>query len=164
MVHVQARSQRYGPTHECASHRLSRNAHNKLSANGRFLWGGARPTDCLDKADWGRLPAPLPSVRDDFVEVYGPAKQDTSLIPDSVAGPIIAFIVDDVFSAHAEVAAAGIELLSEVIWLADGFGSFFLGHRMATSIALNKFQNERQDCSKNRLDKELNTCFYQIIG
>jgi hypothetical protein len=34
--------------------------------------------------------------------------------------------VDDVLGAHAEIAATNIELLSEVIWVADGFGWFFL--------------------------------------
>ena len=34
--------------------------------------------------------------------------------------------MDDLTGAYAEVGAAGIELLSEVIWVADGFGWFFL--------------------------------------
>ena len=60
------------------------------------------------------------------MEVYRPAKQDTNLLPDSATGPIVAFIVDDVVGARAEIVATGIELLSEVIWAADGFGWFFL--------------------------------------
>lgn len=40
--------------------------------------------------------------------------------------PIVAFIVDGVVAARAEIVATGIELLSEVIWAADGFGWFFL--------------------------------------
>jgi len=67
-----------------------------------------------------------PPGQNDFVEVYGPTKQDTNLLPDSIAGPIVAFIVDDVVAAPAEVGAKGIELLSEVIWAAEGFGWFFL--------------------------------------
>jgi len=76
------------------------------------------------KPDWAGFR--LPSGPNDFVEVFGPAKQDTNLLPDSGGKPIIAFIVDDVVSAHAEVAATDIELLSEVIWVEDGFGWFFL--------------------------------------
>jgi hypothetical protein len=55
-----------------------------------------------------------------------PGKQDTNLVPDSAVGPIIAFIVDDVVGARAEIVEVGIELLGEVIWAADGFGWFFL--------------------------------------
>ena len=68
----------------------------------------------------------LPSGQNDFVEVYGPVKQDTNLLPDSAAGPVVAFIVDDIVSARAEIGATGIDLLSDVIWAADGFGWFFL--------------------------------------
>jgi len=39
---------------------------------------------------------------------------------------MIAFIVDDVVGAHTEIAAAGIEPLGDVIWVAEGFGWFFL--------------------------------------
>ena len=74
------------------------------------------------------------SGRRDFVEVYGPEKQDTSLFPDSAVGAVVAFIVDDIVSARAEVAAAGIELLGDLIWAAElfdnpsyeGFGWFSL--------------------------------------
>lgn len=77
-----------------------------------------------EKPDWTGFQ--LPSGRNDFVEVFGPAMQDSNLYPDTATGPLIAFIVDDVVSAHAEVAAAGIELLGDVFWAADGFGWFFL--------------------------------------
>jgi len=76
------------------------------------------------KPDWAGFR--LPSGSNDFVEVYGPAKQDTNLLPDSAVGPIIAFIVDDVIGARAEILAKNIEVLSEVIWAAEGFGWFFL--------------------------------------
>ena len=39
---------------------------------------------------------------------------------------MIAFIVDDVVSAYAEVEAAEIEVLGEIFWAAEGFGWFFL--------------------------------------
>jgi len=76
------------------------------------------------KPDWSGFR--LPSGSNDFVEVFGPAKQDTNLFPDSAVGTIIAFIVEDVVGAHAEIVAKNIEVLSEVIWAADGFGWFFL--------------------------------------
>ena len=76
------------------------------------------------KPDWTGFR--LPTGKNDFVEVFGPAKQDPNLYPESATGPLIAFIVDDLAGAHAEVAAAGIELLSDVIWVGDGFGWFFL--------------------------------------
>ena len=41
-------------------------------------------------------------------------------------GPMIAFIVDAVVSAYAEVEAAEIEVLGEIFWAAEGFGWFFL--------------------------------------
>jgi len=76
------------------------------------------------KPDWAGFR--LPSGSNDFVEVYGPTKQDTNLFPDSAVGPIVAFIVDDVVGARAEIVAKNIEVLSEVIWAAEGFGWFFL--------------------------------------
>jgi catechol 2,3-dioxygenase-like lactoylglutathione lyase family enzyme len=76
------------------------------------------------KPDWTGFK--LPTGENDFVEIFGPARQNPNLYPDSATGIIVAFIVDDVLGAHAEIAATNIELLSEVIWVADGFGWFFL--------------------------------------
>jgi catechol 2,3-dioxygenase-like lactoylglutathione lyase family enzyme len=76
------------------------------------------------KPDWTGFK--LPTGENDFVEIFGPAQQNPNLYPDSATGIIVAFIVDDVLGAHAEIAATNIELLSEVIWVADGFGWFFL--------------------------------------
>ena len=76
------------------------------------------------KPDWTGFR--LPTGKNDFVEVFGPAKQDTNLYPDAATGIIVAFIVDDVVSAYAEVTETDTELLSEVIWIGDGFGWFFL--------------------------------------
>jgi catechol 2,3-dioxygenase-like lactoylglutathione lyase family enzyme len=76
------------------------------------------------KPDWAGFR--LPSGQNDFIEVYGPTKQGTNLLPDSAIGPIVAFIVDDVVGARAEIIATNIEVLSEVIWAAEGFGWFFL--------------------------------------
>jgi len=76
------------------------------------------------KPDWTGFR--LPTGKNDFVEIYGPTRQDPNFFPDSVTGPLVAFIVDDVVGAHAEMAAAGVELLGDVFWAAEGFGWFFL--------------------------------------
>jgi catechol 2,3-dioxygenase-like lactoylglutathione lyase family enzyme len=76
------------------------------------------------KPDWAGFR--LPTGKNDFVEIYGPANQDSDLYPDSASGVLIAFIVDDVVGAHAEVAAADIEILGDIVWAADSFGWFFL--------------------------------------
>lgn len=76
------------------------------------------------KPDWTGFR--LPSGKNDFVEVFGPTRQDPNFFPDSAGGLMVAFIVDDVVGAHAEIAAAGGELLGDVFWVAEGFGWFFL--------------------------------------
>ena len=76
------------------------------------------------KPDWTGFQ--LPSGKNDFVEIFGPAKQDPNLYPDAAGALMVAFIVDDVAAAHAEVAAAGVELLGDVFWAGEGFGWFFL--------------------------------------
>lgn len=78
----------------------------------------------FEKPDWTGFR--LPSGKNDFVEVFGPAMQDAKFFPEGVSGVLVAFIVDDLASAYAEVAAAGVELLSESIWVGEGFGWFFL--------------------------------------
>lgn len=76
----------------------------------------------------------LPSGKGDYVEVYGPEKQNPSLFPDEIEdGNLVAFAVDDVVGARGEVAAAGAELLGDIVWAADlfdnpsleGYGWFF---------------------------------------
>ncbi len=76
------------------------------------------------KPDWAGFR--LPTGKNDFVEIFGPTNQNPNLYPDSASGIIIAFIVDDVVGAHAEIAAADIELLGDIVWAADRFGWFFL--------------------------------------
>ena len=76
------------------------------------------------KPDWAGFR--LPSGKNDFVEVFGPTKLDPNLYPDSATGPLVAFIVDDIVGAHAEIAEAGVELLGDIFWAAEGFGWFFL--------------------------------------
>jgi len=76
------------------------------------------------KPDWAGFK--LPTGQNDYLEVYGPTKHDPNLFPDSAGGLMVAFVVDDVVGAHAEIAAAGIETLGDVYWAAEGFGWFFL--------------------------------------
>ena len=76
----------------------------------------------------------LPSGRRDFVEVFGPENRNASLFPTEVSdGTVVAFAVDDIAGAREELAAAGIELIGDLVWAADlfenpdmeGFGWFF---------------------------------------
>lgn len=77
----------------------------------------------------------LPSGRSDFVEVFGPEHENASLFPIEVReGMVVAFAVDDIVDARAELAAAaGVELIGDVVWASEifadakmeGFGWFF---------------------------------------
>ena len=61
----------------------------------------------------------LPTHRFDLVEVYGPGFDDERLAPPD-PGVFVAFVVDDVTAAHAEVRAAGLEP-SEILWAEEAF-------------------------------------------
>jgi catechol 2,3-dioxygenase-like lactoylglutathione lyase family enzyme len=75
----------------------------------------------------------LPTHRRDLLEVYSPEHDDERMIPNGVDF-MVAFVVDDLERALAEVRAAGVELVGEVVWAAqafgdpahDGFGWFFV--------------------------------------
>jgi catechol 2,3-dioxygenase-like lactoylglutathione lyase family enzyme len=76
----------------------------------------------------------LPSGRSDFVEVFGPEHDNASVFPTEVRdGVVVAFAVDDIVGAREELAAAGVELVGEIVWAAElfespgmeGFGWFF---------------------------------------
>jgi catechol 2,3-dioxygenase-like lactoylglutathione lyase family enzyme len=59
----------------------------------------------------------LPSGPRDLLEVMGPEMTDERVVPQAFkSGVLIAFAVDDIVSARAELAAAGVELLGEVVW------------------------------------------------
>ena len=62
----------------------------------------------------------LPTHRRDLVEVYAPEHRDIRLIPDD-ADFVIAFVVEDLREAMAEVRAAGLELVNEPVWAAEAF-------------------------------------------
>jgi catechol 2,3-dioxygenase-like lactoylglutathione lyase family enzyme len=62
----------------------------------------------------------LPSGRSDFVEVFGPEHDDASVFPAEVHdGIIVAFAVDDLVDARAELAAAKVELIGDLVWQAN---------------------------------------------
>jgi catechol 2,3-dioxygenase-like lactoylglutathione lyase family enzyme len=62
----------------------------------------------------------LPSGRFDFLEVFGADYADERVAP--AAAPLfIAFIVDDLLAAHAEVRESGVEV-SEIVWDQEDFG------------------------------------------
>jgi catechol 2,3-dioxygenase-like lactoylglutathione lyase family enzyme len=66
----------------------------------------------------------LPSGKADYLEVYGPEKQNASLFPAEIEdGTLLAFAVDDIVGACEELEAAGVELIGELVWAADLFGS-----------------------------------------
>lgn len=64
----------------------------------------------------------LPTHRLDLVEVFAHDHNDSRMIPDEVDF-MIAFIVDDIREAMAEVQTAGIELVGEPVWAAEAFDS-----------------------------------------
>ncbi|HEX2753920.1 MAG TPA: VOC family protein [Candidatus Limnocylindrales bacterium] len=78
------------------------------------------PSAHLD-AGWGVFS--LESGDRDFVEVYRPGQYDERLLPAAAHGPTVSFAVDDLLAARAELLAAGIEIVADVVWAADLFGS-----------------------------------------
>jgi catechol 2,3-dioxygenase-like lactoylglutathione lyase family enzyme len=62
----------------------------------------------------------LPTHRRDLVEVYPPDWPDTRMIPSGVDF-MIAFVVDDLDQALAEVRAAGLEVIGELVRAAEAF-------------------------------------------
>jgi len=66
----------------------------------------------------------LASGERDYVEVYGPEMQNAGLFPTEVTdGVVVAFAVDDIVGAREELAAAGVELIGDLVWAADLFAS-----------------------------------------
>jgi catechol 2,3-dioxygenase-like lactoylglutathione lyase family enzyme len=62
----------------------------------------------------------LPTHRRDLVEVYEQEHRDVRMIPDD-ADFVIAFVVDDLREALAEVQAAGLEIVNEPVRAAEAF-------------------------------------------
>jgi catechol 2,3-dioxygenase-like lactoylglutathione lyase family enzyme len=62
----------------------------------------------------------LPSVPRDLPEVFGPDMTDERVAPAAFqTGVLIAFAVDDIVSARAELAAADVELVGDIVWARD---------------------------------------------
>jgi hypothetical protein len=57
----------------------------------------------------------------DLVEVYRPGGYDERLLPALATRPTVAFAVDDLLAAKAELAAAGIEIVADIVWAAEAF-------------------------------------------
>ena len=55
----------------------------------------------------------------DLVEVYRPGRYDERLLPAAVTGPTVAFAVDDLLAARAELLAADIEIVADIVWAAQ---------------------------------------------
>ena len=68
--------------------------------------------------DWAGFT--LPSGPRDLVEIFGPGMTDERVAPASFeTGVLIAFAVDDIVGARAELAAANIELVGDIVWARD---------------------------------------------
>ncbi len=67
--------------------------------------------------DWSIMNLPTGSF--DFVEVYGPEFEDERLAPRGV-GLFVAFVVDDLVGAHAEMRTAGLAP-GEIVWAEQAF-------------------------------------------
>ena len=57
----------------------------------------------------------------DLVEVYRPGRYDERLLPAAATGPTVAFAVDDLLAARAELVAADIEIVADIVWAAEAF-------------------------------------------
>jgi catechol 2,3-dioxygenase-like lactoylglutathione lyase family enzyme len=80
---------------------------------------GMTPIPAVD--DWAIFQ--LPSSDRDFFEVHGPTQVDERLMPLGVDYPVVAFAVDDLDEARAELEAAGTEVIGETVWAAEAFGN-----------------------------------------
>ena len=65
----------------------------------------------------------LPTGALDFVEVFADDFRDARLIPDEAEGVFVAFIVDDLEEARADVEAAGLETVGETVWAEEAFSN-----------------------------------------
>jgi hypothetical protein len=63
----------------------------------------------------------LESGNDDLLEVYRHRRYDERLLPGRATGPTVAFALDDLLGARAELLAAGIEVVAAIVWAADAF-------------------------------------------
>jgi len=62
----------------------------------------------------------LPSGERDLLEVFGGPDVDPRVAPEEFGrGVLVAFAVEDVAAAREELAAAGTELIGDLVWAAD---------------------------------------------
>ena len=59
----------------------------------------------------------------DLVEVYRPGHYDERLLPAVATGPTVAFAVDDLLAARAELVASKIEIVADIVWAAEAFAN-----------------------------------------
>lgn len=57
----------------------------------------------------------------DLLEVYRPGGYDERLLPADATGPTVAFAVDDLLAARAELVAADVEIVADLVWAANAF-------------------------------------------
>lgn len=58
----------------------------------------------------------------DLFEAYRPGRYDERLLPPDAGGVTIAFLVDDLLEARAELVNAGVEIVADIVWAAEAFG------------------------------------------
>ena len=118
--------------YERAANLLPRHANGELR---RHLCLVSRRTRTPQRAHRGRLgDFQLPSGRSDFIEVFGPEHENSSVFPaEASEGVVVAFAVDDIVGARDELAAAKVEMIGDLVWAnelfddpkMEGFGWFF---------------------------------------
>jgi catechol 2,3-dioxygenase-like lactoylglutathione lyase family enzyme len=93
----------------------------------------------------------LPTHRLDLVEVYAPEHSDIRMIPDE-ADFVVAFVVDDIREAMAEMQAAGLELVNEPVRAAEAFNApsfddfaWFCGHARPTVASTSSSKSRTDD-------------------
>src|SRR5215471_19148802 len=65
----------------------------------------------------------LPTGTLDLVEVFADDFRDERLIPEEADGVFVAFIVENLEEARAEVEAAGYEIVGETVWAEEAFSN-----------------------------------------
>ncbi|HYN75450.1 MAG TPA: hypothetical protein VEV13_04565, partial [Candidatus Limnocylindria bacterium] len=62
----------------------------------------------------------LPSGARDLFEILGPEMTDERVAPAAFdSGVLVAFAVDDILGARAELAAANVDLIGDIVWAKD---------------------------------------------
>ncbi len=80
-----------------------------------------------ERTDDGWAVFQLGSGDRDLLEVYRPGGYDERLLPALATGPTVAFAVDDLLAARAELVVADIEIVADIVWAAEAFDDPGLG-------------------------------------